>query len=235
MKPTYRFIILVSANSEWKSVLDCLHPERIGSTPFGSAFPAQAGRHQMLFAHGGWGKTASAAACQHLIDLYHPQLIVNLGTCGGLEGYANVGEILLVEETAMYDIVEGMSDYAAAIEHYRTLADLSWLPAALPRGIRKARLVSADQDIQTQNVDLIANVFQAPAADWESAAIAWTAAKNTPPWLVRRGVSDLVRKEKAEAYHNVELWRERTNQIMADLLAVLPWFLDCFSAQMISD
>jgi len=214
MKPTYRFIILVSANSEWKSVLDCLHPERIGSTPFGSAFPAQAGRHQMLFAHGGWGKTASAAACQHLIDLYHPQLIVNLGTCGGLEGYANVGEILLVEETAMYDIVEGMSDYAAAIEHYRTLAD---------------------QDIQTQNVDLIANVFQAPAADWESAAIAWTAAKNKTPWLVLRGVSDLVSKEKAEAYHNVELWRERTNQIMADLLAVLPWFLDCFSAQMISD
>ena len=229
MNTPHPIIVLISANTEWRSVLNLLRPEETGATPFGGIFSAQSGQHNLLFAHSGWGKTATAAACQHLIDSYHPRLIINLGTCGGLEGHAQVGEVLLAEETAMYDVVESMSGYAAALERYRTRADLSWLPDAFPQGVRKARIVSADQDIQTQNYDLIADIFQAPAADWESAAFAWTAAKNKTRWLILRGVSDLVSKEKSEAYHNVQLWRERTGQIMADLLTLLPWFLDRFS------
>jgi len=234
MNSNYPFVVLVSANSEWKPVLECLLPQDVGVTPFGQKFSANIGGHPVLFAHGGWGKTASTASCQYLIDRYHPQLILNLGTCGGLVGHAEVGEILLAEETALYDIVEGMSDYSAAIEHYRTQSDLSWLPAALPPGVRKARIVSADQDIQTQNFDLLVDNFQAPAADWESASFAWTAAKNKTPWLVLRGVSDLVGKDKAEAYQNVELWRERAAEIMAKLLKLLPWFLDRFPAAPLS-
>ena len=208
--------------------MDLMRPEAVKATPFGGIFPTQLGQHSLFFAHSGWGKTATAAVCQHLIDCYHPRLMINLGTCGGLEGYAQIGETLLAEETAMYDIVESMSDYAAALERYRVRADLSWLPAALPSGVRKARIVSADQDIQTQNFELIADYFQAPAADWESAAFAWTAAKNHTPWLILRGVSDLVSKDKAEAYQNVELWRQRTAEIMAKLAGLLPWFLDHF-------
>ena len=228
MNTPHPIIVLICANTEWSSVLNLLRPEETGATPFGEIFSAQSGQHNLLFAHSGWGKTATAAACQHLIDSYHPRLMINIGTCGGLEGHAQVGEVLLAEETAMYDVVESMSDYAAALERYRTRADLSWLPDALPQGVRKARIVSADQDIQIQNFDLIAEFFQAPGADWESAAFAWTAAKNKTPWLVLRGVSDLVSKEKSEAYHNVQLWRERTGQIMSDLSTLLPWFLDRF-------
>lgn len=228
MSTKFPFIVLICASSEWRSVLALLHPEELGTTPFGETFTARIGEQDVLLAHSGWGKTATAAACQHLIDLHHPRLMINLGTCGGLAGYAEVGEVLLVEETAMYDIVESMSDYAAALERYRTRADLNWLPALLPQSVRKTRIVSADQDIQTQNFDLIAEYFQAPGADWESAAFAWTAAKNNTPWLILRGVSDLVSKEDSETYHNVELWRERTAHIMTKLLGLLPWFLDCF-------
>lgn len=230
MRTPYPFIVLICANSEWSSVLALLHPPETGTSPFGGIFSALMGQQNVLLAHSGWGKTATAAACQHLIDSYHPRLIINLGTCGGLEGHTQVGDILLAEETAMYDVVESMSDYTAALEYYRTRADLGWLPVSLPQGVRKARIVSADQDIQTQNYDLIA-VFQAPGADWESASFAWTAAKNKTPWLVLRGVSDLVSKENSEAFHNVELWRERTGQIMADLLSLLPWFLDRFPSE----
>ncbi len=166
--------------------MNLLRPEETGATPFGEIFSAQSGQHNLLFAHSGWGKTATAAACQHLIDSYHPRLIINLGTCGGLEGHAQVGEVLLAAETAMYDVVESMSDYAAALERYRTRADLSWLPDAFPQGVRKARIVSAAQDIQIHNFDLIAGFFQAPGADWESAAFAWTAAKNKTRWLILR-------------------------------------------------
>lgn len=231
MNATHPVIVLICANTEWKAVMGLLRPEECGSTPFGGIFAAQSGRHNLLYAHSGWGKTATAAACQHLIDTRHPRLMINIGTCGGLAGHAQVGQILLAEETAMYDIVESMSDYTTALERYRTRAELGWLPGSLPPGVCKARIVSADQDIQTQNFDLIADTFHAPAADWESAAFAWTAAKNQTPWLVLRGVSDLISKETAETFQNVRLWRERTGRIMADLLNLLPWFLDCFPSE----
>jgi Nucleoside phosphorylase len=181
MKTPPPFIVLISAEFEWNAVVDLVRPTETRSTPFGAAFFSQLGKHSLLMAHSGWGKTATAAACQHLIDLHQPQLILNLGTCGGLEGRAEVDEILLPEETAMYDIVEGMSAYSEALAYYRIRADLNWLPAKLPPGVRRTRIVSADQDIQPRNVDLIANYFHAPAADWESAAFAWTAAKIRRP------------------------------------------------------
>ena len=71
MNSNYPFVVLVSANSEWKPVLECLLPQDVGVTPFGQKFSANLGGHPVLFAHGGWGKTASTASCQYLIDRYH--------------------------------------------------------------------------------------------------------------------------------------------------------------------
>lgn len=59
-------------------------------------------------------------------------MIVNLGTCGGFRGEIERGEILLVERTIVYDIVEQMTDPEAAIAQYTTDLDLSWLGAELP-------------------------------------------------------------------------------------------------------
>ena len=47
---------------------------------------------------------------QYVIDKYSPDLIVNLGTCGGFEGVVEQGEIILVDKTYVYDIVELMGD-----------------------------------------------------------------------------------------------------------------------------
>ena len=209
MKTPPPIIVLISADFEWNAVVDLIRPAETRSTPFGAAFFSQLGKHTLLMAHSGWGKTATAAACQHLIDLHQPQLILNLGTCG-LKGARSAD--LLPEETAMYDIVEGMSAYSEALAYYHTRADLGWLPAKLPPGVRRTRIVSADQDIQPCNVVLIANYFHAPAADWESAAFAWTAAKNKTPWLIW-GVSDW--SVESEAYQNVVLVTRA--QIMARL------------------
>ena len=157
--------------------------------------------------------------------------MINLGTCGGLEGLAELGEILCVSETAFYDIFEGMADYAQAIEFYSSKADLSWLPEELPEHTRRARLVSADQDIQPEAYERLTREFGAVAADWESAAFAWVAKRNGIPWLILRGVSDLVSPTKAETAGNLSLWQARTDQIMEDLLNQLPWYLVRFAEQ----
>ena len=220
-----RFVILISADGEWQALLRNTLPSKLHPTPYGDYFLQVIADFSVVFMHAGWGKVSTAGACQFAIDAFQPQLMVNLGTCGGLEGLAELGEILCVSETAFYDIFEGMADYAQAIEFYSSKADLSWLPEELTEHTRRARLVSADQDIQPRAYERLTQEFGAVAADWESAAFAWVAKRNGIPWLILRGVSDLVSPTKAETAGNLSLWQARTDQIMEDLLNQLPWYL----------
>ena len=225
------FVILISADGEWQALLRNTLPSTLYPTPFGDYFVQVIADLPVVFMHAGWGKVSTAGACQFAIDAFQPQLMVNLGTCGGLEGLAELGEILCVSETAFYDIYESMADYAQAIEFYSSKADLSWLPEELTEHTRRARLVSADQDIQPRAYERLTQEFGAVAADWESAAFAWVAKRNGIPWLILRGVSDLVSPTKAETAGNLSLWQARTDQIMEDLLNQLPWYLIRFAEQ----
>jgi len=231
MLPRTRFVVLISADGEWQAVLHHTLPSIQHPTPYGNWFSQNIVHFSVIFMHAGWGKVSTAGACQFAIDAFQPQLMVNLGTCGGLEGLAELGEILCVSETAFYDIFEGMADYAQAIEFYSSKADLSWLPEELPEHTHRARLVSADQDIQPRAYERLTQEFGAVAADWESAAFAWVARRNGIPWLILRGVSDLVSPTKAETAGNLSLWQARTDQIMDDLLNQLPWYLIRFAEQ----
>lgn len=231
MFPSTPFVVLISAQGEWQALLHHLQPKRLQASPYGEYFSQEIAGFPVLWMAAGWGKVSTAGACQFAIDRFHPQLLINLGTCGGLEGLVALGEILLITETAFYDIYEGMADSAAAIDAYRVHADLSWLPEELLEHTRRARLVSADQDIQPQNYERIAEEFGAIAADWESAAFAWVAERNGMPWLALRGVSDLVSRTEAESAGNLALWQARTEQIMQRLLSQLPWYLAHFAEQ----
>ena len=62
--------------------------------------------------------------------------------------------------------------------------------------------------------------------DWESAALAWVAGKNGARLLILRGVSDLVNEKEGEAYDNLQLFEERTKEIMRKLFEQLPDWLD---------
>ena len=231
MLPRAHFVVLISADGEWQAVLHHTLSSIQHPTPYGNWFSQNIVHFSVIFMHAGWGKVSTAGACQFAIDAFQPQLMVNLGTCGGLEGLAELGEILCVSETAFYDIFEGMADYAQAIEFYSSKADLSWLPEELPEHTYRARLVSADQDIQPRAYERLTQEFGAVAADWESAAFAWVAKRNGIPWLILRGVSDLVSPTKAETAGNLSLWQARTDQIMEDLLNQLPWYLVRFAEQ----
>ena len=231
MLPRARFVVLISADGEWQAVLHHTLSSIQHPTTYGNWFSQNIVHFSVIFMHAGWGKVSTAGACQFAIDVFHPKLLINLGTCGGLEGLAEIGEILCVSETAFYDIFEGMADYAQAIEFYSSKADLSWLPEELPEHTYRARLVSADQDIQPRAYERLTQEFGAVAADWESAAFAWVAKRNGIPWLILRGVSDLVSPTKAETAGNLSLWQARTDQIMDDLLNQLPWYLIRFAEQ----
>jgi len=218
--------VLVSANAEWASVLQFYNMPPTEVSPYGTWFQIPLGGRDVVLFHGGWGKVAAAASTQYVIDCWNPQLLINLGTCGGLVGKARVGEVLLVEKTLIYDIYERMGDPAEALAFYTTELDLSFLADPYPQAVRRSLLVSADQDIDPDLIHKLTDDYGAVAADWESGAIAWTARRNEIRCLILRGVSDVVDPFGGEIYDSDEFHR-RADAVMTSLLKALPNWIRC--------
>ena len=227
-----KIITLISANAEWRVVKELFPDLKLQQSPFGElATISVATRHPtpVTLFHGGWGKISAAASAQYAIDRFHPDLLINLGTCGGFAGRIETGTIILVERTLVYDILEQMGDGDEAIEHYAVDVDLSWMGERggwSVEGVRRGLLVSADRDIVIEDIPMLIEKYGAVAADWESGAIAWVAKKNGTRLLILRGVTDLVGADGGEAYGNIELFHTRTKTMMKKLFEQLPGWLE---------
>ncbi|MEW6028611.1 MAG: hypothetical protein ACOYZ8_01470 [Chloroflexota bacterium] len=229
-----KVVVIVSANAEWRVVKE-LYPDLVlQQSPLGEFANLALDDWRVTLFHGGWGKVSAAASAQYVIDHFQPDLLVNLGTCGGFAGRIETGTVILVERALIYDIIEQMGDAAGAIAHYTTEIDLSWLdnrPQAAdnadggPSSVIRGLLVSADRDILAADIPMLIEKYGAVAADWESGAIAWTAKRNGTRCLILRGVSDLVGDGGGEAYGNLELFHERTKTVMRGLFEQLPEWL----------
>jgi len=227
---TADFVVLISAGAEFRSLLPLFPQVDLTSSPYHEFFHTQIDNNQVVFLHTGWGKVATAGATQYAIDRWHPKLLINLGTCGGFKGRVKKDEIILAEETIIYDIIEQMTDADQAVRFYSSKAELTWLGQDFPISVRRAKLLSADRDILPQDIPILISRFDAIAADWESGAFAWTASQNKTDWLILRGVSDIVDRTGSEAYGNVSLWMERSKTIMAKLLDCLPFCLQRYQS-----
>lgn len=222
-------VVLISADIEWEAVRTFFPDVSIANTPYGESF-----RHDIilqntvceaLFMHGGWGKIAAGASTQYAIDRWQPQLLVNLGTCGGFAGEIERDEIVLVDRTLVYDIYEQMGDTDSHIGHYATDIDLTWLSLPYPNRVQQGLMISADRDLDPASIHQLKDKYKACAGDWESGAIAFVAKRNNVPLLILRGVSDLVSSQGGEAYGDEAVFHQSAHRILARLLDMLPGWL----------
>jgi len=226
-----KFAVVISANTEWKTVKKRFPHEKYIPSPWGEFFftpiPAGKTKEKILFFHEGWGKTAAAGGTQYVIDRFDPEVIINLGTCGGLEGKTEIFDIILVDKTIIYDIKEAMGDSKEAISDYTTDIDLSWLDTLnFPVKVTRSMIISADRDLVTKEVNDLKASFNAIAGDWESGSIAYVSARNKKKLIILRGVTDIVSSQSGEAYNNFSLFEYRTDLVMNKLLDQLPlWIL----------
>jgi adenosylhomocysteine nucleosidase len=216
-------VILISAIAEWNAVKPLFPDAKIQQFPYGECFNACVGNYSLGLFHSGWGKIASAGAMQYVIDAHSPELIVNLGTCGGFEGAVQQGDIILVDRTYVYDILELMGDLDITA-YYASSLDLSWLAEPYPHPARRGMIASADGDLPPEKIPFLKS-HGAIAADWESAALAWVAQKNNARLLILRAVSDMVSEQGGEAYDNIEIFNQRAQGIMEELVRQLPDWL----------
>lgn len=232
MEDRFKVVVIISADIEWKAVRQIQSDILVDRSPFGEFFSIKlniGGRDQdLIYFQGGWGKISAAASAQYAIDRWSPWLLVNLGTCGGIEGEINKGEILLVERTIVYDIIEEMGDNESHIAHYTTDLDLSWLREPYPEPVHRGLLVSGDRDLQPGGINDLKQAYGAVAGDWESGAIAYVCNRNHIPCLILRGVSDLVGEKGGEAYGDIKIFERSSLKILTHLMNSLPGWLEKF-------
>ncbi|GAK58281.1 5'-methylthioadenosine/S-adenosylhomocysteine nucleosidase [Candidatus Vecturithrix granuli] len=216
--------VLISAKTEWNVVTAYYAITQLESTPFGGKFSLKYDEEEIDFFLGGYGKIDAAASTQYIIDTYAPALIINFGTCGGFAGYTKAGDILVVDKTLVYDIVERMFDAGQAIQAYATDIDVSWVQDIPDFPVIRSLLVSADRDIDPKDVERLHRMYHAIAGDWESGSIAHICKRNSIPVFIVRGVSDVVSAYGGEAYQSPAIFITRTETIMKKLLHnLLPW------------
>jgi adenosylhomocysteine nucleosidase len=216
------FAVLVSADTEWQAVKPLFAGAIMHTSPYGEYFFANVQRERVMFFQGGWGKVAAAGSTQYVIDHFKPARLINLGTCGGVEGRVKRFDVVAPERVVIYDIAEAMGDSEEAIAHYTTTIKL---PTRIPVPVLKATLYSADRDLTPQGLRDMESRFRPAAVDWESGAISWVAQRNRTPLLILRGVSDLVNPEKAEAQGNPALFAANAARIMQNLVSDLPQWI----------
>ena len=226
-----KYAVLISANAEWRSLKKIYPNEQYNESVWGEFFYKKMEDQNILFFHEGWGKVSAAAATQYVIDQYHPEILINLGTCGGFEDEINKFDVVLADKTIIYDIVEAMGDSKEAIADYTTEIDLNWLGDNYPTEVRKTLLVSADKDLRLEEIENLKKEYAAVAGDWESGAIAFTAQRNETKILILRGVTDLVSENKGEAYGNLHLFAQRTDTVMIKLLQDMPKWISHIEKQ----
>jgi adenosylhomocysteine nucleosidase len=219
-----KVVVIISAIAEWNAVKELYPQLQVSEYPYGEAAKLNLNGWDLTLYHGGWGKISSAGVMQYVIDHDQPDLTVNLGTCGGFEGVLDVGEVVLVERTFVYDIVELMGDLNI-LEYYASTLDLGWLPDPVPHPVRRGLIASADSDLPPDKIPYLKSKG-AIAGDWESGALAWVANKNNARLLILRGVSDLVSEHAGEAYDNLAMFEARAKVVMEKLFVQLPDWLN---------
>lgn len=222
--------VLISAGAEWRALRTHYPGAEVIKTLYGESFCERIAGKNVCFLHGGWGKIAAAGSTQYAIDHWNPHRVINIGTCGGFLDHVEQGQVILAQKTIIYDIFEQMSDPDQAIEKFSVDFDLSWLPPTTPQPVLVDTLLSADRDINPDEIPWLIEKYNAVAADWESGAIAWIARQNNLPCLILRAVSDLVSVDSSSAYGDYGYFEDQCRGVMASFAQYLPAWIEAFQA-----
>ncbi|MCX6244648.1 MAG: hypothetical protein NTU98_08075 [Bacteroidetes bacterium] len=222
-------VIMVCSDFEWDYVIDHFKPEKLTQTPYGVWFINEHQsneKRQVKWFHGGWGKIASSGSTQYAIDKWQPELIINIGTCGGFKGKIEKDQVILIDRTVVYDMIDLFGESGNSLKKFKTAINLDWLMDETIKNQPKALMVTADQDLAPERITELYNKYGAIVGDWESGAIAWVAARNGQRLLILRGVSDLVGLDGGDIYGKPEpIVREGVKSVMQNLIKIIEKFI----------
>ena len=220
-----KLAIHICSEIEWRNTKAILKisTAKLQSQPFGEFFYYRIGQHRSIIYQSGATKTRSAAACQFAIDTWHPDAVVNLGTCGGVADKVKKLNIILADKTFQYDVIQRFGKPSVCFKRgLKKTLDISWVDLTkVSRTIYIGTIASADQDLADEHRKVLQNK-KVLTADWESASIAKICKLNKIKCLILRGITDIQKKQvslKRDIQDND--YKKNTPIVMKELFSII--------------
>lgn len=167
----------------------------------------------------GVGKVRAASATQALIDRHRPDLLLNIGTAGGLRPEVKIGDIVVTTRQYQHDS-QLWERYTAECD--RELSDLVYSRLAASYRVHRGNGCAGDRFVSALDAkQQLAAQFDAYCVDMESAAIADTCAANQIPCCIIRSISDSLQGNEVEFEENYQRVSQEVAQAVAPLVGQL--------------
>lgn len=152
----------------------------------------------------GIGKVNAAMSTQIMIDLYHPDVIINSGIAGSLSGEIRIGDIVVSDDCVQHDMDGtemgdplGQVQFNDELRTYfpadKATADRLFEACKTIDGINvfRGRIASGDVFISSRaRRQKVADHFDAIACEMEGAAVGTVCYRNGVPFAILRSISD---------------------------------------------
>lgn len=166
--------------------------------------------HDIFVIQSGIGKVNAAVNVTQLLTLYPIELVINIGSAGGIKDTMEIGDIVIANQTLYHDVdvkafgyeigqVPGLPAVYPVEKIYVDLCKQVAHSIQLP--VHIGMIASGDQfvenGIQKMAQNQIENVY---AIEMEAAAIAQTAFLFKIPAVIIRSISDVANKDSATSF-----------------------------------
>lgn len=169
------------------------------------------GQHEVIVVRSGIGKVLAAVTTVLLIQQYGVNMVINSGSAGGIGQGLAVGDLVISDKVAYYDVdvtgfgyqkgqLPGMPLYYEASKYL--IEEMTKAANATQLNVKTGLIVTGDSFIDdTAKIKQILTDFpDALACEMEGAAIAQAAAQFKIPFLVLRAISDTADQAATQSF-----------------------------------
>ena len=204
--------VIAAEEQDLQGLAEFLEDARKEEGPAGCVFlTGSVGEVQVAAMRCGIGKVNAAIGTQVLIDLFHPQALINVGSAGAIAPGMKIYDIVVSQDTVQHDMnVTGLG-YARGVipDQNESLfpADPELIRMAQEAGrdeglsVHTGRIASGDLFVAGEEARTkIYERFDALCAEMEGAALAQACWRNRVPYVVIRSMSDTAGEEAGVSY-----------------------------------
>ena len=161
----------------------------------------------VVVAESGVGKVAAAVTVTRIMERYHCDCIINIGTAGGIKPYEQVADVVVVDKMTYHDWdEEAINGQARGFKNnqyvFESDPELVKLAEQIMSGFTEHKthigaIVSGDAFVSEEStVKMIQEKFpEAVACDMESASVGHVCSMYQVPCVIIRSLSDIVTNE----------------------------------------
>lgn len=179
--------IVVTSKIEWKAILDEYGIDNKYSEKYiyGEYYRTKIYDKEIVFFRTQKRKTLSSGAVQYMIDKFHFEKIIYIGSCTGISSYVNYNDIII--PTSLCEIDTTINDIEPVINENNTIIlDETKIKSKYFDGLLASqdKMIVLDKDYEfAKKLDIV-------AVDTESASIARICKMNNINIIIIKGITD---------------------------------------------